>query len=234
MRSFRSKAFNQLATEAEDVTGIMKAEIEHMFYARVESPETLLNAMCCEIQEQWGVWQDKTEQNAGCGSIRVRKVIHKPIHNGHFDTLNVTEQIVQTTKLKRSDGTSLEVPIEASEDALVAIRVMAESGMIKHRYRFPVPHTDMTWEVDMFVEPGQSMYSTKYLKWCKIDIEVPSLDYPIPDLPAGFLDGFNSKVKNPTPEQQSIIEQMKPFLSLPNPYLVETYPDVLPQNKETT
>jgi hypothetical protein len=227
MRRFRSQAFSQLSTEAEDVSGVMKAEIEHMFYARVESPETLLNAMCCEIQQQWGLWQDKTEKNVGCGSNRVRKVINKPIHNGHFDTINVTEQIVLTTKLKRSDGTSLEVSVESTEHQLRAFQVMAESGMIKHRYRFPIPGTALNWEVDMFVEPGQSMYSTKYIQWAKIDIEVPSMDYPIPDLPSGFLDAFNSKVENPTPEQQSIIDQMKDFLSLPNPYLVETYPDVI-------
>jgi hypothetical protein len=227
MRRFRSNAFTKLSTEAEDVSGTLKAEIEHMFYARVASPETLLNAMCCEIQQQWGLWQNKTDGNAGMGSNRVRKVINKPIHNGHFDTLNVTEQIVLTTKLKRSDGTSLEVSVESTEDQLKAFQVMAESGMIKHRYRFPIVGTELTWEVDMFVEPGESMYSTKYISWAKIDIEVPSLDYPIPDLPAGFLDAFNAKVETPTMEQQHVIDQMKPFLSLPNPYLVQTYPDVI-------
>jgi hypothetical protein len=71
------------------------------------------------------------------------------------------------------------------------------------------------------------MYSTKYISWAKIDLEVPNKDFPIPDFPAGFLDGFNAKTETPTMEQQHVIDQMKPFLSLPNPYLVETYPDVI-------
>jgi hypothetical protein len=230
MRTFRSNAFTgTLATEAEDVSGKLSAEIEYMFYARVTSPETLLNALCLDIQEQWGIWQDKTDKNAGSGSSRVRKVIHKPIINGQFDNINTTEQIVQTTKLKRSDGSSLEVSVETTQDALTAFRVLAESGMIKHRYRFPVPNMELVWEVDMFVEPGESMYSTKYISWAKIDLEVPQKDFPVPVLPDGFIDGFNSKAENLTDEQKQVVEQLKGFISLPNPYVTEVYPDVLPK-----
>lgn len=229
MRSFRSSAFSgTLATEAEDTSGVLKAEIEYMFYARVADPKTLLNALCVEIQEQWGVWQDKTDKNAGSGSIRVRKVTMLPIVNSQFDNLNKTEQIVLTTKLKKSDGSSLEVSAESSEDALKTFQVLAESGMIKHRYRFPIPDCELVWEVDMFVEPGESMYATKYLGWAKIDLEVPSKDHPVPMLPEGFLDGFDSKIGNPTEMQQKVIDEMQGFLSLPNPYVKAIYPDVVP------
>jgi len=230
MRRLRSHAFSgSLSTEDEDTSGKLSAEIEYMFYARVTSPQALLNAMCVEIQEQWGVWQDKTDKNAGSGSNRVRKVIRKPIINGQFDNINTTTQIVHTIKLKRSDGSALEASVESSEGALTAMRVMAESGMIKHRYRFPVEGTELVWEVDMFVEPGESMYSTKYIGWAKIDLEVPQKDFPVPTLPDGFVDGFNSKAQNLTPEQQQIVDQMQSFLSLPNPYVQEIYPDVLPK-----
>jgi hypothetical protein len=230
MRRLRSNAFHDnLATEAEDTSGKISHEIEYMFYARVTSPQTLLNAMSIEIQEQWGVWQDKTDKNAGSGSNRVRKVIHKPIISGQFDNINTTEQIVHTTKLKRSDGSSLEVSVESTEDALKAFRVLAESGMIKHRYRFPIPEMELVWEVDMFVEPGESMYSTKYIGWAKIDLEVPQKDFPVPVLPEGFTDGFNPKAEGLTEIQQKVVEQMQGFLSLPNPYIKEIYPDVIPK-----
>jgi hypothetical protein len=227
--TFRSNAFarQSLAAEADATDGKVSQEIEYMFYARVESPETLLKAASCEIQEQWGLWQDKTDKNAGSGSNRVRKTIAKPIVNGQFDNENTTTQYVMTTKLKRADGTSLEIPLESSEDGLKAFKILAESGMIKHRYLFPIAGTDLKWEVDMFVEPGESIFSTKYLPWAKIDLEVPTKDYPIPALPEGFSDMFDSKVAEPTEEQQAIIAKMKGFLSLPNPHLEEVYKDVV-------
>lgn len=230
MHTFRSQALTrtqQLSAEAEATDGKASQEIEHMFYARITSPEALLKAVSCEIQEQWGLWQDKTDKNAGSGSNRVRKTITKHIVNGEFDNENSETQYVMTTKLKRADGTSLEIPLESSEDGLKAFRILAESGMIKHRYLFPIPDTELFWEVDAFVEPGESMYSTKYNGWAKIDLEVPNKDYPIPPFPEGFTDAFDSKVANPTPEQQEIIDKMKGFLSLPNPHLTQVYTDVI-------
>jgi hypothetical protein len=227
MRNFRSNAFaGGLATEAEATDGKVSHEIEHMFYARVAGPETLLKALSIEIQEQWGLWQDKTDKNAGSGSNRVRKTIRKMIVGGQFDNTSTETQYVMTTKLKRQDGSSLEIPIESSEDGLKAFRIMAESGMIKHRYTFPTAD-GLKWEVDMFVQPGESMYSTKYHGWAKIDLEVPTADTSLPDMPEGFEDVFNSKVENPSEQQQAVIAEMKKFLSLPNPYIEVVYPDVV-------
>ena len=229
MRKLRSAAFTgTLATEAESVDGKISKEIEHMFYAKVSSPETLLNALCVEIQEQWGLWSPKTDKNAGSGSNRVRKTITKQIVAGQIANADDQVQYVMTTKLKLPDGSSLEVPVESSEAGLQAFRLLAESGMIKHRYRFPIDGTDMTWEVDMFIEPGESIHSGKYVGWAKIDLEVPSFDTPIPELPRGFTDMFNSKIESPTPEQAEIIRKMQDYLNLPNPHLTQIYPDVLP------
>lgn len=229
MRPFRSNAFTGgvVTTEAEMTDGKVSHEIEHMFYALVESPEVLLKATCVEIQEQWGLWTDKTDKNAGSGSNRVRKTITKPITNGEFDNDKSTTQYVMTTKLKRLDGSSLEIPLESSEDGLKAFRMLAESGMIKHRYRFPIEGTELCWEVDMFIEPGESIYSTKYIGWAKIDLEIPSMDYPIPDLPKGFSGRFNAAEENPSDEQLEIREKMKQYLSLPNPYVTNIYKDLI-------
>lgn len=245
--SRRSNIFlRALSTEAESTDGKATQEIEYMFYAKVDSAQALLNAVSCEIQEQWGLWQDKTEKNAGSGSNRVRKTITRSIVAGALTTDNEQVQYVMTTKLKRADGTSIEVPQPSSEDGLKAFKILAESGMIKHRYRFPVMttpganhlmtgatkavtnHEDVLfWEVDMFVEPGESMFSTKYIGWCKIDLEVPSLDTPIPPMPHGFTDMFNPKGENLTPEQQSIADKLQGYLNLPNPHLKQVYTDVV-------
>lgn len=228
MRRIQSRAFAMaLSTEAEVVDGKVSHEIEHMFYAKVTSPETLLRARSLEIQEQWGLWTGKSEKNVVEGSNRVRKTIAKQIVNGVIDNASTETQYVITTKVKRQDGTSLEIPLAASEDSLNAFRMMADSGMIKHRYRFPVPNSSLCWEVDMFVEPGESMFSTKYMPWCKIDLEVPTADTPIPDFPEGFTDTFLAKVAEPTPEQVDIINKLKGYLSLPNPHIQEVYKDVI-------
>lgn len=228
MRTFRSNAFaGVLAVEAEAADGKVTQEIEHMFYAKVTAPETLLNALCVEIQEQWGLWVDKTDKNAGSGSNRVRKTITKQIVNGEFDNVNSATSYVMTTKLKRNDGSALEIASQSSEDGLKAFRLLADSGMIKHRYRFPIPGTELTWEVDAFIEPGESKYSTKYVGWVKIDLEVKDINQPIPALPDGFTDMFDSKIENPTPEQQEIIDKMQGYLSLPNPHVKHIYADVV-------
>lgn len=227
MLSFRSRAFGNLSTEAENTNGKVNKEIEHMFYAKVDSPEALLKATSCEIQEQWGLWQDKTDKNAAMGSNRIRKTITKPITAGEFDNASTKTEFVLTTKIKTPDGAALEISIVATEDGHRAFRLLAESGMIKHRYHFPIPDSQLVWEVDMFVQPGESMYSTKYLPWCKIDLEVPDINTPVPDFPEGFSDAFDSKVKEPTPEQHAVMEEMQTYLSLPNPHLKQIYTEVI-------
>lgn len=225
LRAFMDKP-RTLSME-EVANGAASKEIEYMFYARVEGPWALENASCVEIQQQWGLWTDKTENNAGSGSNRVRKTITKQIVDGAVREETAETSWVMTTKIKTKEGDAFEVPIQSSEDGLKAFRILAESGMIKHRYRFPIPGSDLVWEVDMFVVPGNSMYSTTYEEWCKIDLEVPSRDIEIPQLPKGFVDHFDSKAADLSDEQKAIMSEMKKFLSLPNAYQTEFYKDVL-------
>ncbi len=198
-----------------------------MFYARVESPEVLLKAASMEIQEQWGLWHNQTNKNAGSGSVRIRKTITKGVGEEGLVNVRQLPQYVMTTKIRTSSGDALEIPIGTTEDNFKAFRLLAESGMIKHRYIFPIPDTDLKWEVDMFVAPGEDKNSTKYLPWCKIDLEVKDKSTAIPDFPAGFLDVIQSGVKGMTGEQQAGAESIKPLMSLPNPYVTKVYEGVL-------
>lgn len=220
---------DSLSLEEEKTDGKATKEIEHMFYGRVYSPTDLLKATNVEIQEQWGIWQDKTDKNAGCGSIRVRKTVTKDIVDGVIREETARTQYVMTTKIKTPEGDAIEVPVAASEHAFKAIKLLAESGMVKHRYRFPVPGTDMTWEVDMFPVVGEDVNSTTYYDIAKIDLEVESKETPIPQFPEGVVETFNANDTEDgsvNPDNEAIVERMKGLLSLPNPHLKSVYKGV--------
>lgn len=243
LRAF-TRVSRQPSLEAEVADGAATKEIEYMFYAKADHARALLKAVCVEIQQQWGLWTDKSDKNAGSGSNRVRKTITKQIVDGDIRHETAETSWVMTTKIKTKEGDAFEVPNPSSEAGLQTFRILAESGMIKHRYRFPcgpdkayfLPGNaepllyagkQLCWEVDMFVVPGESMLSTNYMEWCKIDLEVPSRDTPIPEFPEGFSECFDSKAPDLTDEQKAVIEDMKKFLSLPNAHVTEFYKDVL-------
>lgn len=214
----------RVALEEENTTGKVAKEIEHMFYGRVDSMDTLLKAECMEVQEQWGLWQDKTSLNAACGSVRIRKNIRFLIVNGVVQKEQPTTQYVMTTKVKTLDGHALEVSIETTEDNFKQFKLLAESGMIKHRYTFPIPNSELKWEVDAFVMPGENVMSNRYQNYVKVDLEVESMDEPIPAAPPGVLDMFNAKLGDEaTPEQKQIIAKMKEYLNQPNVYVQQVY-----------
>ena len=213
-----------VALEEEDTSGKVGKEIEHMFYGRVDSMDTLLKAECMEVQEQWGLWQDKTSLNAACGSVRIRKNIRFLIVNGVLQKDQPTTQYVMTTKVKTLDGHALEISIATTEDNFKAFKMLAESGMIKHRYTFPIEGSDLKWEVDAFVMPGENVMSNRYQNYVKVDLEVKSEADPIPAMPFGILDAFNAKVgEEATPEQKQVMEKMKECLNQPNVYVHQVY-----------
>lgn len=214
----------------EDTSGKVSKEIEHMFYGTLSgdlsgSAEAVLaRASSLEIQEQWGIWAEKTSKNVACGSVRIRKTISYPIVDGVIMREQEKIEYVMTTKIKTPEWDNLEIPNLTSADNFAAFKLLAESGMVKHRYTYPVPGTDLKFEVDMFVRPGEDVTSMRYYPICKIDLEVPNKEMEIPAFPEGFTDVFNAKLgEDATDAQKEIVEQMKAFLSLPNPHLEPRY-----------
>lgn len=247
MRQFTSGAFTggSLARE-EDATGQAIKEIEYMFYARTESLKPLLAAKEMMIQVQWGLWYEKGDASAASGSVRQRRnSFHMLTPDGKLTNVRQQAEFIMTTKVKTKDGHAIETSIPSTSDMFESFQYLADSGMVKHRYIFPIADSapkhyympgdpnpiasipSLKWEVDMFVVPGSDFREPKYLPWCKIDLEVPSLDTPIPAMPEGFFDGFDSKARDLTPEQQEIVKEMKQYLSLPNPHVKEVYKGIL-------
>jgi hypothetical protein len=144
-------------------------EIEHVIYGRITDFNQLKEASSMETQEQWEVRIPKTDKNAGKGSIRVRKTT---IAGG--DPVYVV-----TTKIPTNgEGDKLELALPSNEDNFLQFKYLAEQGMVKNRYHFPIVGTDMVWEVDVFPKEGGG-----YHEWCKIDLEVKNRETPIPELP---------------------------------------------------
>lgn len=176
-REFRG----MISNESEDTSGRTAAEIERVIYARVSGFDFLDKASGAERQEQWSIKVAKSEENAGSGSIRVRK------------TTNLREpgasvQYVLTSKLDvGGQGHSAETSEQSTVDQFNIFKYMANKGMLKDRYTFPIPGSDLIWEVDCFPKPGEM-----YFEWVKIDLEKWPSGKELPQLPfavAEMMDG---------------------------------------------
>lgn len=161
----------------EDVSdGKIFKEHEHVFYVKISDFDQLNRASSVDYQEQWTLKVKKSDNNQASGNIRIRKVVGLKSYADR--TPKEDAQYVLTSKAEMPDGSRLEVPIPATEDAFTIFRSLAEGGMIKHRYHFPVHGTKLTFEVDMYLNPEGG-----YHPWAKVDLEVYDIDAAIPDLP---------------------------------------------------
>lgn len=170
-----------ISNEAEDTSGRTAAEIERVIYARVTSFDFLERAAGAERQEQWSVKIAKTEENAGSGSIRVRKVtnLREP---------GAAVQYILTSKLDIGmKGSSAETSEQSTVDQFNVFKYLANKGMMKDRYVFNIDGSDRQWEVDCFQKPGEL-----YFEWVKIDLEGWPSGKELPQLPftaAEIIDG---------------------------------------------
>ena len=155
------------AVSLEEAAGLTR-EIEYVIYAELKDVTELLKATSIERQFQWCIY---TQNDVNQGLIRVR-------------CTNDTEY-TQTTKVKVSGDTAAgkdENCISIDANQFKMFSMLSKTGMYKDRYIFPIPDTDLKWEVDCFIQSDGS-----YAPWCKIDLELPdpqaidfkSLPYPI-------------------------------------------------------
>lgn len=147
-------------------------EDEIVFYAKMSNPDGLKLASAKEHHDQWEV---KTQK----GKVRVRKTVK--------DGLEPTYTMTFKKKSKNAgiDG-SVEQTNAIDEMTFINFSQIANSGMIKDRYKFPVTSVqiktsagvedievqDTFYEVDVFFNPDDT-----YNLYVKIDLEVnPILD----------------------------------------------------------
>ncbi len=175
--------------EAKD--GKAVREKEHVVYGRLPDFNDLKKAESMEHQEQWQIRVAKTDANAAKGRIRVRKTVTK---DGSVEYVNTTKVEVG----EAGSGDNIEVPIPTTEGNFLQFRFLAEEGMIKDRYFFPVPDSDLVWEVDVFKKPNGEYYD-----WVKLDLEVDDLSAPLPALPLSLENVITAKFGDRTDAEEA-------------------------------
>ena len=177
-------------------------EQEYVFYVRITNFKQLENAAHAEKHEQWQIKIPSTDENAGSGSIRARKVT----------SADGTISYEITTKSKTKKGT-IETTIPATEENFTQIAFMANSGMRKDRYTFPIPNSDLSFEVDVYPD-GKAGYYT----WAKIDLEVKSPLSSFPELPIQVEEIITPQDAETPEGQEEVSRLFDTFFLLKNKY----------------
>lgn len=189
----------------EQATGKMNFEKEYVFYAKLTDSSILEQASHKEEQEQWTLKIDKTDKNHCSGQIRIRRTDD----NGKVSYVQTVKTPMKSLEgdSARSDATvpdasqnMLEVAIDASEDAFKQFKMIADQGMIKTRYTFPIEGTELKFEVDVF-----HLANGEKSQWVKIDLEVDKPLESVPALPEGFSDVIYNQKDDQTDEEKKLI-----------------------------
>lgn len=177
-------------------------EQEYVFYVRITNFKQLENAAHAEKHEQWQIKIPSTDENAGSGSIRTRKVT----------SADGTVSYEITTKSKTKKG-NIETTVPTTEENFTQIAFMANSGMRKDRYTFPIPNSDLSFEVDVFPD-GKAGYYT----WAKIDLEVKSPLSSFPELPIQVEEIITPQDAETPEGQEEVSRLFDTFFLLKNKY----------------
>lgn len=177
-------------------------EQEYVFYVRITNFKQLENAAHAEKHEQWQIKIPSTDENAGSGSIRARKVT----------SADGTISYELTTKSKTKKG-NIETTVPTTEENFTQIAFMANSGMRKDRYTFPIPNSDLSFEVDVFPD-GKAGYYT----WAKIDLEVKSPLSSFPELPIQVEEIITPQDAETPEGQEEVSRLFDTFFLLKNKY----------------
>ena len=198
-----------IETGLEDVVSDTIIEKEHVIVARLLNFAQLKKANKAVVIEQYMVKVDKTDKNAGSGSIRIRKVTDRK-GNVHYE---------MTTKNNVRDG-RIETTTIANEMMFKQMQALADGGMLKHRYSFNIKGTDFVWEVDV-VPDG----SGGYKQWCLCECEVADLDTQKPELPIETEEAYLSPSLNDRADEETFMakkrEVLERFFIQENPLLKE-------------
>lgn len=144
-------------------------EKEFTVFARILNFSQLKKANRAEIQEQYIIPVDKTEENAGKGGIRIRKITAR----------NGRSRYELTTKNKIDTGDNIEVTVPTTRENFIQFKVLSSVSMLKHRYTFMIKGSNKKWEVDVVPDGNGSYYP-----WARCEIEVDDLnDKDVPELP---------------------------------------------------
>lgn len=199
------------ALEEDVQDGKKFAEHEHEFYVMIDDFDQLKNAQAVDLQEQWNLKIDKTAGNAAKGGLRIREIYKGDVNGGPSQKPVGEPQYVLNTKINEGVGRRQEVPVPTTKDAFDLFAMLSDSGMIKHRYHFPVG--DLVFEVDMFINPEGG-----YFPGAKIDLEVKNLNGEIPELPIKCASVIKGDTKDAA-ERKQITEMFDKYFITKNKFV---------------
>lgn len=161
---------------------IENIERELEIYVCIKDINDLRRATEVEEQEQYGIVPVIGEGHRG--SVRIRKTVSN----------DGTVSYEHTGKVKRGEGTNREENEPSTEAMFEVYKELANDGMLKDRYIFPIEGTDLKWEVDMFPQADGN-----YAPWAKIDLEIPEgvQLQKVPALPIGATEVIVKNSKDP-------------------------------------
>lgn len=204
-RHFVTATRPTVSQEAE-TDGKTRVEREIVVFGKIADFGELAKADRVEKQEQWEVRPKETGTKFQ-GGIRIRCT---------SDTKYVLTFKTYQPNVGDLVETETELDPVAGKSMMNELKKLTASGMIKVRHYFKVPDSDLTWEVDVYFDE-----QNRPLRWCKIDLEVPSMDIARPELPVRLLEAREIPPKNRTEEEQAFVENLmsNEFLT-PSPHAV--------------
>lgn len=213
-KSKMNRFVRSLGLEAEEVGAAI--ERERILFVELKDISQLDAAPVKVRHEQYEIKIPKSDKNALGGKIRVRKCT--PVGE------EVSQYFLTTkTHLPISDGASvgeenqcLEVTCETTEAVFTVFQYMAEGGMIKTRYEFPIEGSELKWEIDAFDGPNG-----KHHAWVKIDFEVPEDGGgDMPPLPVDAKRIISNPPDQRTDEENTILDMLfSTVFKVSNPHL---------------
>lgn len=167
--------------------GQKRQELEYTFYGKLDDLSVLET--------------DKVNSKEGHEQYFI------PLESDHIGMrirrINLTN-FVMTVKARR-DGVKgkEEVEQDITEDMFNLLRETATSGYKKTRYVIPVEGTDLKWEVDVFKDAVEQVNN-----WIKLDLEVPEVDTPLPELPFSLSESIVAQGDRKTDEEVTVIDRL--------------------------
>lgn len=160
---------NRATISLEEEAGSQR-EIELTTYGKVDNFDMLKLATNVERQFQFVMYE---QSDVATGNVRIRCT--------NDDDYKLTIKYKPNTD--NAPGKN-EICKPIDKEAFDAFSWIAQSGMYKDRYYYPVVDTDLVWEVDFFIQADGS-----YAPWVKFDLELkegqsipPGLKYPFETL----------------------------------------------------
>lgn len=164
-------------------------EIEYCLFVKLDNLEQLQQADSKELQEQWEMYKDCGDR--GFATARIRAIDDR--------------RWVLCTKLKVPNVMGKEeVELPATKAMFEHFRYLGSTGLRKTRYVFPIPDSDLKWEVDVFEDVEGNVVSD----WVKLDLEVPAPLESLPELPVTYTESIFNQPAQRTQEETDFVRNL--------------------------